>query len=370
MILTIKLRLKDKHAAELNRQAAAVNYVWNYCNETQMKAVKSGRKWLSYYDMQKLTAGSSKILDLHAHTIQKICEQYDKSRKQNKKPWLRWRGRKSLGWVPFNQGTLFVVSQGSIKFRGTVYETMHWRALPEGTVIRVGSFNQDSRGRWYINMPVDWFNQGVCRPTACVGIDLGLKSLATLSDGGSIGMPSFYRANEARLGTAQRARKTKRTRAINAKVRNRRKDHLHKASTKIAKEFGLIVVGDVSPSKLSQTSMAKSVQDAGWSDFKRMLSYKSIRNGGRMIEVSESMSTQLCSNCNVVGGPKGIAQLGIREWTCGGCGATHDRDVNAAQNILARGLASLVEGAPHGGAAISPVRAKTQGNGSRHSSKP
>lgn len=93
--------------------------------------------------------------------------------------------------------------------------------------------------------------------------------------------------------------------------------------------------------------MAKSVHDAGWSDFKRMLSYKAIRHGGMFLEVSEAYSTQVCSECGSLPAsrPKGIADLGIREWTCDDCGTVHDRDVNAARNILRTGQRALDEGA-------------------------
>jgi IS605 OrfB family transposase len=184
-------------------------------------------------------------------------------------------------------------------------------------------------------------------PVTRVGIDLGLRELATFSTGDKIVIPQFYRKSEQRLATAQRARKTpKRVRAIHAKIANRRKDFLHKTSTKLAQEYGLIVIGDVSPSKLAKTRMAKSVLDAGWADLKRMLSYKSIRNGGSTLEVSEAYTTQVCSCCGALpdGRPKGIADLGIREWTCSDCGAVHNRDVNAARNILRIGLDTLVGG--------------------------
>ena len=91
LVSTHKLRLKDKHARELNRQARVVNFVWNYCNETQQKAARARRRWLSGFDLCKLTSGSSKELDLHAHTIQGVCKQYAKSRDQHKRPWLRFR---------------------------------------------------------------------------------------------------------------------------------------------------------------------------------------------------------------------------------------------------------------------------------------
>jgi len=346
MQLTYKLRLRDKYAAELNRQARAVNMVWNFCNETQQKAVQSGRKRLTAVDLMRLTAGAGKLLDIHAHTIQKVCQQYDRSRSAKRKPWLRWRGRKSLGWVPFNTGHVSFDGK-TFKFRGQPYETMHLRDLPAGVKIGAGSFNQDSKGRWYINCPVEVATANRA-PLTRVGIDLGLKDLATFSDGRpSAEMPRLYRKSEATLATAQRARKTKRTRAIHAKIANRRKDFMHKLSCALSKEYGLIVIGDVSPSKLARTRMAKSVYDAGWSDLKRMLSYKSIRNGGSTLEVSEHMSTQTCSSCGAIPPerPRGIAGLGIRDWQCGDCGAIHDRDVNAALNILRRGQASLVEGA-------------------------
>src|SRR3954468_19352250 len=88
MQITLKLRLRDKHATALDCQARAVNVVWNYANETQQKAVRALRPWLSVYDLMRLTAGASKDLDLHAHTIQRVCRAYDDARKTRKKAWL------------------------------------------------------------------------------------------------------------------------------------------------------------------------------------------------------------------------------------------------------------------------------------------
>lgn len=345
MRLTYKFRLRDKHAAELSRQARAVNFVWNYCNETQRKAVGYRRSWLTGFSLGLLAAGTSKELGLHAHTIQRVCHQYAKSREQNRKPWLRWRGRKSLGWVPFNTGHVSF-DGATFKFRGVKYETMHLRDMAPGLKIGAGSFNQDTRGRWYINCPVEVATADSA-PATSVGIDLGLHDMATLSDGRKIGARRFYRASEQRLATAQRRKKSKRVKAIHAKVANRRKDFLHKASAGIAKEYGLVVVGDVSPSKLAKTNMAKSTLDAGWSDFRRMLSYKAIRHGGSTLEVSETYTTQTCSTCGTLPAsrPRGIAGLDKRVWSCSDCGTVHDRDVNAALNILRRGLATLAGGA-------------------------
>lgn len=347
MQLTFKYRIKDKHAKRLAAMAQAVNFVWNYCNETQQKAAKAHRKWLTGYDLVGLTAGAAKAgLDLHSHTIQRVCLEYDKSRRQRRKPWLRWRGHKSLGWVPFNTDHV-TFRDGWFMFRGETYCVWLDRPLPDGAKIGAGSFNQDAQGLWYINCPVEVETASVASIDK-VGIDLGLTSLAALSTGETIDAPRFYRKSEIALAKVQRARKTKRMRRVHAKVRNRRKDHLHKASKRIANSYGLIVIGDVSPSKIARSRFAKSVFDAGWADLKRMLSYKAIRHGGSTLEVSERYTSQTCSECGCLPAsrPKGIAGLRNRVFECDDCGAVLDRDVNAARNILGCGLATLVGGTP------------------------
>lgn len=343
--ITIKLRLKDKHVSDLNRQTRAINFAWNYCNETSRKAWGRDRRWLSAYDLVRLTSGSSKILGVHAHSIQGVCKQFARSRDKVGRAGLRWRGRRSLGWIPFNTGHVSFDGE-RLKFNGRFYEPMHFHPkLAKGQKIHAGSFSQDARGRWYVNLPVE-VECVVLSRSDSVGVDLGLKTMATLSDGRAFIMPKFYRESEAALAVAQKARKSKRSRSIHMKIANRRGDYLHKLSSSIVADYGLIVIGDVSPSKLARTKMAKSVLDAGWSSFKRMLSYKAVMHGGRAIEVDERWTTQTCSHCGSLPPerPRGIAGLGIREWTCGDCGAVHDRDVNAAKNILRVGLDALAEG--------------------------
>lgn len=348
MQVTVRLRLRDRHVADLNRQARAVNVVWNYCNERQRQAVRECRRWLSYPALAALTAGTGSDLGLHSHTIQRVCRAYVEARRAQKKPRLRWRGRRSLGWVPFNTG--HVAFDGSaFTFRSVRYETMHLRDILAGATIGAGSFNADSRGRWYINLPVEVL-EATSASIAHVGIDLGLKDLATLSTGEKIAAPCFYRASERVLATAQRARKTKRVRTIHAKAANRRRDFLHQQSARIVRDHGLIVVGDVKASTLARTAMAKGVLDVGWSSFRAMLRYKArLRGGGACLEVSEYGSSQTCSECGGLPAsrPRGIAGLRERVWACSDCGAVHDRDVNAARNILRLGQQTLGGGA-HG----------------------
>lgn len=344
-IITVKLRLRDKHCADLNRQARAVNLVWNYCNETSEKAWRRDRKLLSKYDLVNLVSGCSKILSIHSHSAARVCINFASRRNLAKRCKLRWRNERSLGWIPFNTGHIKFDGKYFI-FNKMKYEPMHLRDfLIAGMKFPVGSFNQDAKGHWYINLSIE-VKCAEKSIAPSVGIDLGLKDLACLSDGRKVDMPSFYRKSESSLGMAQRARKARRVKAIHAKIANRRKDFLHKESLKIAQNCGLIFVGDVSPKKIAQTKMAKSARDAGWYSFKIMISYKALMHGGKMIEVNERCTTQTCSSCGSLpqSRPKGIAGLGIREWTCDDCGAVHDRDVNAARNILRIGLDTLAEG--------------------------
>src|SRR5580692_9265600 len=131
---------------------------------------------------------------------------------------------------------------------------------------------------------------------------------------------------------------------LRAKIANRRKDFLHKLSTRLVKANGAVFVGNVNASALAKTRQAKSVLDAGWSAFRTMLLYKCADAGVWFEEVDEAFSTQTCSVCNSRAGPKGRQGLGMRGWQCVVCGAIHDRDINAAHNILAAGHRRLAEG--------------------------
>lgn len=349
---TLRLRIKDKHARVLSAMAREVNQVWNFCNETSRRAIRERHQWLSGYDLQKLTNGYSKCDGIHigSPTVQQVCEDYAKARKQFKKTKLRWRvsnpqsSKYSLGWIPFKARAL-QYKAGQIAFAGQKFSLWDSYGLADYE-LRAGSFSEDSRGRWYLNVVVKVQAKG-SSATASVGIDLGLKEVAVASNGQRI-EGRFYRKLEADLGIAQRAHKKRRVKAIHAKIANQRKDALHKFSTALVRENAAIFVGDVASSKLVKTKMAKSTLDAGWASLKTMLEYKSHQAGIVFEVVNESYTTQTCSCCGAIpaSSPKGRAGLGIREWVCSDCGAVHDRDVNAAKNILAAGHRRLAEGIP------------------------
>ena len=326
-----------------------MNFVWNYINELSERSIRERGVFLSNFDIQKYTQGANKELGLHSQTVQQISKEYVTRRKQFKKRKLAWRKsggtRRSLGWVPINTG-MAKWKSGQVYHNGHYFKVWDSYGLDQYT-FRSASFNEDARGRWYFNVVVQ-VEAEIPAGQDAVGIDLGLKDTATCSDGAKLEASRFYRDQEAKLATAQRAGNKQRVKAIHAKIANRRKDALHKFSRQLVNRSGEIYVGNVQSSSLTKTKMAKSVLDAGWGQLKTMLEYKCEIAGIVFKEVNEAYTTQACACCGALSAssPKGRAGLRIREWTCCECGATHDRDVNAARNILAVGHGRPAVGIP------------------------
>ena len=348
-IRVLRLRLKDKHAPTLRAMAADVNFVWNYSNELSAKVWERERRFMSGFDFHPFTRGASKAgLRVGSAVFQEVCEEFARKRRAARKVRLRWRvsnpkrANYSLGWIPFKARSL-TYRNGQVSFQGLKLSLWDSYGLADYE-LGAGSLSEDARGRWYLNITVKVKKQP--KPDAAslgvaLGIDLGLKSHMTDSEGEAVEAQRFYRDLEPAIAAAQRARKKQRVRALHAKVAHRRKDFLHKLSTSQARRCAAVFVGDVDAKALAQTRMAKSVLDAGWSAYRTMLKYKCDDAGVWFKEVDERFSTQECSVCHARTGPKGREGLSVRAWTCSVCGAEHDRDVNAARNIRDRGLAWL-----------------------------
>lgn len=339
-ILTYSFRLKDEaRGRELSKMARAVNFVWNYCNETSFDAIRNRSDWLSKYDFNPLVKGAAKELGLHSQTVQLIAYEYVTRRDQFKKRKLRWRGKKSLGWIPLGKDGIRIVGDALIHNKENF---RFWKSREIEGQIKCGSITQDARGRWYLHLQCEVEEKREAGSKA-VGLDLGQKTFAVESTGKKHEIGRWYRKFEAKLALAQQAKKKKQVKTIHAKIKNKRQDEHHKLSDQLIKENGLVVVGDVGGQKLCKTKMAKSVLDAGWSAFRTMLEYKAIRRRGVLVVVNERNTTRTCSCCGKIpdSAPKGVKGLGIREWVCSECGAIHDRDVNAAINILRLGHQTL-----------------------------
>jgi putative transposase len=345
-LLTYRYRVKDATSGKhLLRMAWAVNTVWNYCQEVSLLALQREKRWLSAFDLINLCAGASEDLGISSETMAEVCREYVTRRKQFRKRRLKWRSRKrSLGWIPLKMRFLKITGD-SLRYQKRRFR--FWNSRPIQGTPKTESFSQDARGHWYLNIQCEVEDPGVPVGMAEIGIDLGLINQVTCSDQPEPNRRDNLTQHYAEpLAKAQRAHKATRVKAIHAKIANRRKDWTHQLSTAIVLRAVLIVVGNVSSAKLVKTRFAKSVYDASWSDFKAQLVYKAVRLGVRYVEVNEAFSSVTCSVCLLRTGPSGLSNLGVRVWQCSHCGACHNRDINAAQNILRCGHAAPIKGIP------------------------
>ena len=342
-IRTLRLKVKVESYAWLDAAAIEVNQVWNYANATSYKAARpfaGPAKWLTAFDLDKLTAGATQCFErIGSASIQRVNAEFATRRQQFKKVKLRWRvshgSRRSRGWVPFKAAQLKRKGK-SLRFSGKAFRVFE-RELLEQVRWKSGCFVQDAVGDWWLCLTVARGVSPAVAPKEEVGLDLGLKDTATTSDGEKLRSGHFYRQIEQKIAIAQRRGHQRQAKRLHRRAARRRKDALHKFSTKIVRDYQNIVIGDVSSPKLARTRMAKSVLDAGWGILKTQLQYKG-RQAGRCVSiVSERNTTRTCSSCKALTGPTGVDMLVVRTWVCSVCGGTHDRDVNAARNILSAG---------------------------------
>ncbi|KAA2246767.1 IS200/IS605 family element transposase accessory protein TnpB, partial [Solihabitans fulvus] len=223
------------------------------------------------------------------------------------------------------------------------------RPLPQGAAPSTVTVSRDAAGRWFVSMLCEDTPVPMPAATAVVGIDAGITSLVTLSTGEKITNPRHERQDRRRLVKAQCAlsRKAKGSRnrdkarvilaRVHARIADRRRDFLHQLTTRLVRENQTLVIEDLTVRNMVRNhTLARAISDASWTEMRSMLEYKADWYGRDLVVVDRWFpSSKLCSACGVVrvGMP-----LGVRTWRCG-CGATLDRDVNAAVNIRAAGLA-------------------------------
>jgi putative transposase len=239
------------------------------------------------------------------------------------------------------------------------------RPLPDGVAPSTVTVSQDAAGRWFVSLLCD----DLIEPTAAtglVGVDAGIDSLFTLSTGEKVANPRHERVGHAQLARAQRtlSRKAKGDGANRAKARlkvarayariaDRRRDYLHKLTSRLVRDNQTIVIEELAVRNMVRNrSLARAISDAAWRQFREMLEYKARWHGRNLIVVDRWFpSSKLCSTCGVL---VERLPLNVRTWVCR-CGTTHDRDINAARNILAEGLSVAACGA-----GVRPQRANAR----------
>ncbi len=340
-IRTLRFKVCPEVYSWLNAAAIEANQVWNYFNAVSYKAARpfaGTPQYLSGFDLCNLSAGATEYFEhIGADTIQRIAVEYANKRAQFKKTKLRWRvssgSRRSLGWVPFKAASIRRHNR-YFRFCGKAVRIFERERFASISKWQSGCFAQDAVGDWYLCLPVWLPDESAAPELAEVGIDLGLKDTAVTSDGQRLTAGQFYRSLEVKIARAQRRGHKRQAKRLHRRASRRRQNALHEFSRRIVNHYQNIRIGDVSSLKLVKTRMAKSVLDSGWGILKTQLLYKGEYAGRSVRIVNERNTSRTCSSCGSLTGPTGVNGLRVRTWICSGCGAFHDRDVNAARNIL------------------------------------
>ncbi|MEV6238066.1 transposase [Lentzea sp. NPDC051838] len=357
----------DEQAAELSKTFGCVRKVYNLALEARTEAWDQRRERIGYIgtsamltawkrteELAFLNEVSSVPLQQALRHLQAAFSSFWAKRARYPRFKSRKKSRESAEYTRsafrWRDGSLVLAKMSEPL-------NIRWsRPLPMNVTPSTVTVSRDGAGRWFVSLLCeDPAVQPLPPSGRAVGIDVGLDHLLTLSDGEKVANPRHERGGRLALRRAQRAlhRKQKgsnnRAKAqlkvgrVHARIADRRADHLHKITTRLVRENQTLVIEDLAVAGMvSNRHLARAIADAGWRRFRELLDYKAAWYGRTVIAVDRWLpSSKLCSACGALAK---TMPLQVRVWTCG-CGATHDRDVNAARNILAAGLAVAVCGA-------------------------
>lgn len=359
---------------QIRKTIGCCRFVYNHYRAAREEAYKANRKAMTYNacskDMTSLkkAAGTEWLREVNATALQSSLKDLDAAYKRF------FDGRKTgrqVGYPKFRSKrgpsqSFRIVCNRNKNGVGDVAVLDHAVKIPslgivkcavsrkvEGRILSV-TVRMTPSGRFYASFCCD--NVDIAplpRTDKCVGVDLGLKSYAVTSDGQEFENPKHLSKLEKKLAKEQRrlSRKTKGSKRylkqrikvarVHERIADQRLDMQHKLSTKLVRENDVICIEDLAPKNMVQNhKLAKSISDAAWGEFRRQLEYKAAWYGKEVVVIDRFYpSSQLCSTCG--GQWPGTKDLSVREWTCPHCGVRHDRDVNAAINILNEGMRML-----------------------------
>ncbi|MGI5208768.1 RNA-guided endonuclease InsQ/TnpB family protein [Spirillospora sp. CA-108201] len=350
----------DEQAAELSRTFGCVRLVYNKALEERTRAWCGERRRISYVQSSatltqwKKTAEFAFLSEVSCVPLQQALRHLQTAFANffaKRAAYPRFKSRKRSRASAEYTRSAFTWRDGHLTLAKMAAPLdIRWsRPLPEGAEPSSVTVSRDSTGRWFVSM--------LCKDTvptapatdAAVGVDAGITSLVVLSTGEKIANPRPERRDRVRLAKAQRslARKApgsanrdkarRKVARVHARIADRRRDLLHKLSTRLVRENQTVVIEDLAVGNLLKNrTLARAISDAAWRELRFMLEYKCAWYGRDLVVIDRWFpSSKLCGDCGAV---RGTLPLHVRVWTCG-CGSMHDRDVNAARNILAAGLA-------------------------------
>ncbi|WP_328541747.1 transposase [Streptomyces sp. NBC_00371] len=356
----------DAQAAELSRTFGCVRKVYNLAlaarteawarqervNYNQSSAMLTA--WKQTEELAYLNEVSSVPLQQALRHLQVAFTNFFGKRARYPRFKSRKKSRKSAEYT----ASAFRFRDGELSL-AKMSESLRivWsRPLPDGVSPSTVTVSQDAAGRWFVSLLCD--DPGIKHlPTtdAAIGIDAGLDHLLTFSTGEKIANPRHERRDRVALAKAQRrlakkakdsvnrAKARRKVAKIHARIADRRRDALHKITTRLVRDNQTLVIEDLTVRNMVKNrKLARAISDAAWSQFRSMLEYKAAWYGREVIAIDRWFpSSKLCSSCGALADEM---PLNVRTWTCD-CGTTHDRDVNAAKNLLAAGQAVTACGA-------------------------
>lgn len=356
----------EAQAAELARTFGCVRYVYNWALALRSEAYSRHGQRISYAQtdlmLTKLKAepDTAFLAEVSCVPLQQSLRHLQAAYqgffdKRAKYPRFKSRKRAKASATYTRNGFRW---RGGQLFLAKMTEPLDivWsRPLPEGVEPSTVTVSKDPAGRWFVSMLCEDTVEALAATDAAVGVDAGLTTLVALSTGEKVANPRHERRDRKALawaqrelarkqpGSANRAKAKVKVARVHARITDRRNDHLHKLTTRLVRENQTIVIEDLTVrNMLGNHSLAHAISDASWHRFRSMLEYKCAWYGRDLVAVDRWFpSSKLCSVCGCL---QDKMPLNVREWTCA-CGAVHDRDVNAAKNIKAAGLAVLACGA-------------------------
>jgi putative transposase len=369
-----------EQASQLARTFGCARFVYNWALALRSTAWSVGKERINYHEtarrltLLKQAPDTAWLQEVSNVALQQSLRHLDKGFANffaKRAAYPRFKSRRDNVQAASYMTNGFTLRDGRLTLaKHDAPLDLRWsRPLPDGAKVSSVTVTRDAAGRYFASLLVDEAVQPLPATDKAVGIDMGLIDLAVTSDGQHIANPRLARAKQQRIARWQRklarkreaakaamglagksvpkgvriprsnnaAKLSRRIARIHAAVRDARRDHLHKVSTLLIRENQTVCVEDLAVSNMVKNPrMARSISDAAWRELRSMLDYKAALHGRDLQVVSRWLpSTKRCSAC---GHTLESLPLSTRRWTCPACGAEHDRDINAAKNILAAGL--------------------------------
>ncbi|WP_018549126.1 RNA-guided endonuclease InsQ/TnpB family protein [Streptomyces sp. LaPpAH-108] len=354
-----------EQAAELSRTFGCVRFVYNRALEERTRAWYGEQRRISYAQSSAALTGWKKteelafLAEVSSVPLQQALRHLQAAfanffAKRARYPRFKSRKRTRQAVEYTRSGFAWRDGRLTLAKMAQPLDIRWLRPLPESAEPSTVTVSRDSAGRWFVSLLCEDTVAPAPPTSSAVGIDAGITSLLTLSTGEKITNPHHERRDRTRLAKAQRdlSRKTRgsgnrekarrRVARIHARIADRRRDFLHKLTTRLVRENQTVAIEDLAVRNLVKNhTLARAVSDASWAELRMMLEYKCAWYGRCLVVIDRFFpSSKLCGVCGTV---SARLPLNVREWICD-CGAVHDRDVNAARNILAAGLAVLACG--------------------------